>query len=128
MTDLQRVKSDTRLFTPLQLNAQDKHWLGPGGVIDMDAPRMRQITAGQAYKFEPAPEGSVPSPVPRVIRNYVEALEEQEKRAGKPPVNPTAEAAKAAVERAEASGVSTGIQKPDERPKKSPKTEAASPA
>lgn len=49
----------------------------PGDIIDVSAPGEADLLKGQMHKFEPAPEGSVPSPAavknPRVARHLREA-------------------------------------------------------
>lgn len=117
--DLWQVKKGDRMRIPRQINVEDRTWLSEGGVIDRDAPYMRELTEGQLYKLEKAPAGAKPDPLPRTILYYVKQRDDHVARQPKR----TEVAANAAAERARDTGLASGIQKPDARPAK-PKSKA----
>jgi hypothetical protein len=83
---------------------------------------MRELTEGQLYKLEPAPKGAQPNPLPRTIVYHIKGLEDLASRRPKKAKLET----QAAVERATAADVGTGIPKPDKRkPKATADAEAA---
>lgn len=119
MSKLMQVAKGQMLRLPEVIHGPDRFWLNEGGVIDLDEPGIEEAVKGQEYKLIPAAPEADPSPMnPRIGSLLAARAAELAK------VDPKVEATKKATARAAETGLSSGIPKPDERPKaKSPKVE-----
>jgi hypothetical protein len=109
---LKRVAKDQTLRLPDSVHGPDRLWLHAGGVVDVDDPQVAAAVAGQEYKLEDADPHDEPSPIPQKLAGLFSKLKDTQ----------TAEDAKAArvkvaTDKAHESGLASGIQKPDERPR-----------
>lgn len=111
---LWRVLPGYFMHIPPQCDGQDRCFARAGAIIDLDDEFYRRVCSGQEFKLEPAPKGAVATVITDLrLQGYRQRLERDAST-----LKPKAAAQKAAVARAESAGLATGIQKPDERPRK----------
>ncbi len=92
--NLKRVKKGAHLHWPTTIADGTKRYRGGEGyVLDMDAALEREWCAGQLYKLEDAPAGSVPSEI--TLANALGARKLAESKKAKP--GPTVEAKASAL-------------------------------
>lgn len=117
---LMQLRAGEILRLPNAVHGPDRLWARPPAVFDFSDPYIARAIDGQEFKFEPAKEGSEPTPLHAKVEGLIRRWKEQDgELAAKPsPVQ-------AAVEKAKESGLSAGIPAPDERPKAKAKGEKA---
>lgn len=109
--NLRRVADGFYLHVPQHMGGQDRTWLKPGSIVDLDDPFTAEHIKGQEFKLDagPAPEtakGPTTVTDPRMIH-----LRDRWTGAAKARADAEAPEAKAAE-------LATGIPAPDERPRK----------
>lgn len=92
--NLQQVKPGFVLTLPQAMWAQSDTQVRakPGEIIDLDVPGEAELVAGQHYKLQPAPEGSVPTlsavKIPRIAVFLREAAAKAAQAAAQQPAPP----------------------------------------
>lgn len=109
---LMQVRAGEILRLPDPVHGPDRLWARPGAVFDFSDPYIARAVKGQEFKFEPASDESALTTLHAKVEGLIRRWKEQDGE-----IIAKNEPVQAAIAKAKESGLSTGIQPPDERPK-----------